>query len=149
MRNKATYLLFAAMVSAPLVACTPAQQVRGYVPNEERLALLKPGAQTSSQVQALLGSPSSIATFPERKKTWYYVTKKTEKYSVFDEKTLEHKVVALDFDQTDRLTSVRSYGKEDVREVEPVARSTPTRGKELTILGQLFGNIGRFVKEEE
>jgi hypothetical protein len=32
----------------------------------------------------------------------------------------------------------------DAQEISPVARVTPTEGRDLTLLQQLFGNIGRF-----
>jgi outer membrane protein assembly factor BamE (lipoprotein component of BamABCDE complex) len=38
------------------------------------------------------------------------------------------------------------YGMQDGEIVDLQTRVTPTRGKELTILGQLFGNLGRFNK---
>jgi hypothetical protein len=36
------------------------------------------------------------------------------------------------------------YGVEDGRIVEPVERTTPTYGQELTVMQQLLGNFGRF-----
>ena len=33
---------------------------------------------------------------------------------------------------------------EDTQEVVPVARETPTAGDDVTIMKQLFGNLGRF-----
>jgi hypothetical protein len=32
----------------------------------------------------------------------------------------------------------------DGKRVDIVARETPTRGRELTVLGQMFSNLGRF-----
>ena len=39
---------------------------------------------------------------------------------------------------------VKILGLEDAQKIEMVDRVTPTAGKELTILKQIFGNIGRF-----
>ena len=33
---------------------------------------------------------------------------------------------------------------EDAQDVDPVDRETPTEGRDLTLLQQLFGNIGKF-----
>ena len=52
--------------------------------------------------------------------------------------------VAIDFDSAGRVSDVRRYGLDDGREIQPVDRATPTKGREVTLLQQLFGNIGRF-----
>ena len=36
------------------------------------------------------------------------------------------------------------YSKDDLREVGMVDRTTPTAGKDLSVLDQLIGNLGRF-----
>ncbi|MBI3199515.1 MAG: outer membrane protein assembly factor BamE, partial [Rhodospirillales bacterium] len=41
---------------------------------------------------------------------------------------------------------VKRWGMQDGKPIEPVARVTETRGKELGFLEQIFGNIGRFNK---
>ena len=38
----------------------------------------------------------------------------------------------------------RAYTLADSRDIDPVGRITPTEGRDLTLLQQLFGNIGRF-----
>jgi hypothetical protein len=39
---------------------------------------------------------------------------------------------------------VNRYGLEDGRVIDLATRTTPTFGRELTVLQQLFGNIGNF-----
>ena len=43
----------------------------------------------------------------------------------------------------DQVSDVLTYDIEDGQVVDYVARETPTRGRELGILEQLFGTIGR------
>jgi hypothetical protein len=41
------------------------------------------------------------------------------------------------------VREVERYGLKDGQEVAFVERETPTRGRSLTVLQQVFGNIGR------
>ena len=136
----------AAMIAlaVALLGCTRVQDVRGYVPDEELLADLQPGQQSRDQVVAMLGSPSSVATFETKSDTWYYITTRTEHFAFFDDEIIDQRVIAIDFDDAGRVKQVRRFDLDDAREVEPVERETPTRGKELGFFEQLFGNIGRF-----
>lgn len=131
-------------LAATLVGCARVQEVRGYVPNEELLADLKPGKQSRDQVMEMLGSPSSVATFEEKSNTWYYITTRTEHFAFFDDEIIDQLVVAIDFDESGRIQHVRRFGLDDAQIVDPVDRKTPTRGKELGFFEQIFGNIGRF-----
>ncbi|MGI9464334.1 MAG: outer membrane assembly protein BamE, partial [Aestuariivirgaceae bacterium] len=54
------------------------------------------------------------------------------------------KVLAVRFDQLDQVESFAHYGLEDGQIINISTRRTPTRGKEFTVLQQLFSNIGRF-----
>jgi len=42
------------------------------------------------------------------------------------------------------VEDVFTYTENDRREVELVSRVTPTAGNELSLIQQLFGNVGRF-----
>lgn len=128
-------------------ACTPTQEVRGYVPNEAAISKLKIGADNRNKVARLIGSPSSISTFES--KTWYYISKRSEHLAFFDEKVLDQQVVAIDFDDQGTISDVRHYKLDDARKIVMVGRVTPTRGRELGLLEQIFGNIGRFSADGE
>jgi outer membrane protein assembly factor BamE (lipoprotein component of BamABCDE complex) len=133
-------------LAVTVAACAPREQVRGYMPDEDRLAEIKTGVHDRASIEALLGSPSSIATFED--KTWYYITQRTEKLAFFDEKAKEQQIVAIDFDGDGIVQGVRRFGLEDSREIDPVERETPTRGKELSLIEQLLSNVGRFNTED-
>jgi outer membrane protein assembly factor BamE (lipoprotein component of BamABCDE complex) len=53
-------------------------------------------------------------------------------------------VLAIRFDNAGVISDMKLYGLEDARAIEPDPNSTPTSGKQLTLLQQLLGNIGRF-----
>ena len=43
-----------------------------------------------------------------------------------------------------RLTAIKKYDLSDSRDISMVSRITPTAGKEITVLEQIMGNVGRF-----
>jgi len=136
-------------VSSPVIsACVmiePVKASRGYIIDEEQLAKLKVGTTTLQQVGEYMGSPSTIST--DDGVAWYYISSKTETFLYFQPEEKERTVIAVYFDKTNIVQEVLYYGLQDGEVVNLVTRTTPTRGKELTILGQLFGNLGRFNKD--
>lgn len=130
-----------------LAACDRPIQVRGHLPDEEAVAQIKPGDHSRSDVVEALGSPSAISTFEDD--TWYYVGSKSRTFAFFEPDVLERSVLAVSFDEAERVRETRLYTLEDGRPVDPVDRITPTEGKDLTLLQQLLGNLGRFNTEQE
>lgn len=128
-----------------LGACTAQQNKRGNIPEETNLAELQVGTHTRADVQAILGTPSAIGTFTDS--TWYYIGRETERVAFFDNEVVDQQVVAVEFDQNGYLANIRRYSQQDGRNIQMVERETPTTGKELTFMEQLFGNLGRFNKE--
>ena len=51
---------------------------------------------------------------------------------------------ALTFDDRGILQEVQNVGLEDGEEIQIVERETPTMGRELSLIEQLIGNMGRF-----
>src|ERR1051325_5638108 len=64
-----------------LAGCAPTIDQRGNLPDETKLATIKPGLTTKETVSQLLGTPSSISTFND--KTWYYISRRTEQTAFF------------------------------------------------------------------
>lgn len=125
-----------------LAACGPRLGAHGFVPNPELLAQVEPGAVDKFDVSEILGTPSAVANFDDS--TWYYITQRSSAVAFFEPEILEQTILAVRFDDNDMVASVDRFTLEDGRIVEPVERQTPTAGNELTLLQQLFGNVGRF-----
>lgn len=144
-KNPSPYrFLLAASLVTVAAACTPIVEVRGNQPPPEQLAQVKIGASTREDVQALLGTPSNITPFGEE--TWHYISAITEREAFFEPVMKERKVVTVVFDRAGTVRAIDNRGLEDGKDVVPASRETPTAGKELTILQQLMGNVGRFTK---
>ncbi len=139
-------LLAATALTVLLSACAPNIVQRGNLPAPELLTKIQPGVQSRNQVADILGSPSSVATFGEE--VWYYISSQTETVAFYEPEIIELLVEAITFDDAGKVKNIRTYGLEDAQEIEPVARTTPTGGREITILEQLIGNLGRFSKQD-
>ena len=92
-------------------------------------------------VLELLGTPSTISTFDDQK--WYYIGQKSIQFAYKRPRVLDRNVVVVSFDESGYVTETTFYSLEDAQEIKPVARVTPTEGRDFTVLQQLLGNFGR------
>jgi len=127
-------------------ACDTPIQVHGNLPEVEDIARIEPGINSRDQVMEILGSPSTISTFEDKK--WYYIGEKSEQIAFWEPEVLDRSVLLISFDDRGVVEQTRLYTLGDARDIDPVDRKTPTEGKDLTLLQQLFGNLGRFNTEE-
>ncbi|MBO0334432.1 outer membrane protein assembly factor BamE [Sneathiella sp. CAU 1612] len=133
-----------AVLGLALTACEPIKTNQGYRLDPEQLAQIEAGVTNKDTVQAIMGSPSSIATFQTEGDAWYYISSKTEHLAFLAKEVTERDIVIVKFDINDVVAEVKDLSKEDGREIEIVERETPTGGRKLGLLEQLFGNLGRF-----
>jgi outer membrane protein assembly factor BamE (lipoprotein component of BamABCDE complex) len=145
--RRLTKIGLAGIVTCLAVAgCAARIDSRGNLPDEEALARIKIGDVSKTEVQEILGSPSSVAAFNDNE--WYYISKKTETVAFYRPKVVERQVLILRFDQKGVLKEMEALDQNAGREVELVKRETATAGNEITVLQQLFGNFGRFNKDK-
>ena len=123
-------------------ACEARIATHGFMPREELVNQLSPGGQDKRLVSQVMGTPSSIGSFDDN--VWYYITQRTEKQAFFKPQVIEQQVLVLFFDEKEILQSIEKYNLEEAQLIEPLDDKTPTVGRKLTILQQLFGNLGRF-----
>ena len=125
-----------------VAACHPRVDTHGFMPNPDLIAQIEPGQQSKSDVAGVLGTPSTVATFDQD--TWYYITQKSRTFAFFKPEIVDQEVLVINFDGAEVVSDINRYTIEDGLIIDPVTRKTPTAGKELSFLQQLFGNIGRF-----
>jgi outer membrane protein assembly factor BamE (lipoprotein component of BamABCDE complex) len=123
-------------------ACGQIVDNRGHQPIPGTVEKLEVGAQGRDDVLRLMGSPSTIATFGDE--VWYYISTKNENTAFLQPRVLEQRVVAVSFDGGGRVRDIKQYELKDGKEIDMVQRKTPTSGKELTIVEQILGNVGKF-----
>lgn len=131
-----------AALLAPLQACAPVIDNRGYVFDERQIDSLKKGRTNMQAVQDSFGSPSTVTKLNGN--AFYYVNSRFVTESYRAPKEVERKVLAIYFAADNTVKDFAVYGLEDGIIVPIIQRTTQTQGQELSILGQIFGNLGRF-----
>lgn len=145
-RPARTISRLAAVLAAALglAACAADIAPRGNEPAPELLAQVQPGQQTRGDVRAMLGSPSTTSAFGDE--TWYYISAQTTQWAYEATEELQRQVVAISFDERGVVKDVRVMDQSAGRDVNIVDRTTPTPGRDETVIQQLLGNLGRFNK---
>jgi outer membrane protein assembly factor BamE (lipoprotein component of BamABCDE complex) len=128
-----------------LASCSAIESTHGYVPEQDLVERVRPGVHDKDSIAQLLGTPTASTTYGHE--AWFYIAKKSERLAFFEEETIEQQVLAVYFDDKGIVENIKSYDLKDAEQIALVERETTTRGKELTIMQQLFGNIGRFTNE--
>ena len=123
-------------------ACTPVRDTRGYVLNERVLSGITPGKDNRNSVLVALGTPSAIGTFQPN--VWYYIGAQTEALAYKEPTILDQQVVAIQFNAAGAVADIQRYTLADGMKIDPSNRETPTHGREMGIMEQLLGNLGRF-----
>jgi len=126
--------LFAALLV--LAGCSPVISNRGYMQDLDAESGVAVGKDTKTTIEKKLGDPSVQAAWGSD--AWYYVSS-VEKQVAFFTPTVESRhILAVYFDKDGKVTNMKHYGLEDGHVVAFESRTTPTRGRELTFLQQLF-----------
>jgi outer membrane protein assembly factor BamE (lipoprotein component of BamABCDE complex) len=141
MRGLAIALLMAVGASG----CTASRDFHGYVPDQALPTDVKPSVDTRSTVLARLGTPSTTSVFDDN--LWVYMSSTRELLAFYYPKVVQREIVAIQFDDQDVVSDVLVYDVTAGRTISYNSRVTPTRGRELGILEQLFGTLGRLPQQ--
>lgn len=138
-----TKLLIAALSAAALTAaCAPVVGQNGFQAIDARPTDIVAGTDTRQSVLTKLGTPSTTSTF-ESDTVWYYMSQVTEKYTYNRPHVTQRSITEITFNDAGQVAAVRTLGLDDGQRVAMDRRETPTRGRQLTILEQLLGNVAR------
>lgn len=130
----------AAMLALLAAACNPVRDNHGYSAVNEDQKKVEVGVDTKSTVLARLGTPSTQSAFDQT--AWYYISTVQERYAFYMPRTVAREVLMVKFDADGKVASVERFGLDKGRVVAYSDARTPTRGRELGIIEQIFGNIG-------
>ena len=135
--------IFAAIaLAAAAGACAPVVATQGFQAVDAKPQDVVAGTDTKETVLARLGSPSTTSTF-EPDTVWYYMTQMTERYTYNKPQVSQRTVTEITFNDAGQVAEVRTLGLDDGQRLSMNGNETPTRGRQLTILEQLLGNVGR------
>lgn len=141
MFRRAAYAALAAAVLST-AACAPMTSYSGFQAIESDPKDVKVGTDTKSTVRGKLGSPSATSTFDPN--VWFYMNQVKERVAFRKPRVVARNVTAITFNkESEQVESVNNYTLKDGKVIAFNGRETPTRGRELTILEQLLGNVGR------
>ena len=141
MFRRAAYAVIAASLLASS-ACAPITSYSGFQAIESDPKDVKVGTDTKSTVRGKLGSPSATSTFDPN--VWFYMNQIKQRVAFRKPQVVARNVTAITFNkENEQVESVNNYTLKDGKVIAFNGRETPTRGRELTILEQLLGNVGR------
>jgi outer membrane protein assembly factor BamE (lipoprotein component of BamABCDE complex) len=138
-------LVALAALAVASAGCTASRDFHGYAPDQALPIDVKPSVDTRSTVLARLGSPSTTSIFDD--KLWVYMSSTREILAFYYPKTVQREIVAIQFGDDDVVSDVLVYDVTAGRTIAYNSRITPTRGRELSIIEQLFGSIGRLPQQ--
>jgi outer membrane protein assembly factor BamE (lipoprotein component of BamABCDE complex) len=131
----------AVLACAGLSACSPTVAYTGFQAREEQPREVKVGVDTKSTILSRLGSPSVISTFEPN--VWFYVSQVSTQAAYKRPKLRSRDIVAISFADDEKVKSVEAYDASKGFRIAYAKGETPTRGRQITVLEQLLGNVGR------
>jgi outer membrane protein assembly factor BamE (lipoprotein component of BamABCDE complex) len=139
--KKPVTLLTLAFTALILSACEPMMAKRGNIVAEDDLKQVTVGESSREDVARILGTPTQTATFDD--KVWYYIGEETEKTSFFKPDITGQKIIAIQFTPEGKVQKMSRGGLKYAQEITPNPEVTPSYGKEVSLVQQLLGNLGR------
>ncbi|MBI4724988.1 MAG: outer membrane protein assembly factor BamE [Rhodomicrobium sp.] len=123
-----------------LAACGGNVIRQGHLFQEEDLAQVRPG-MSKDQVVLALGTPDTQSATSGG--VYYYISTTQEQPMAFmSPKVVDRRVVAIYFNNKDRVEQIANYGLKDGKVFDFISRETPSYGRDQGILKEIFRNIG-------
>lgn len=138
--GKASQIIVIGLMLSLMAACTPQINHRGYYPKAGAFAQVTEG-MAKTEVEGILGSPSTTASVNFQGDSYYYITSTTEARSFLTPVETNREVIAVRFNKNDQVASTAQYGLQDGRVIDINSRKTPVTGSELTLLQELLHSL--------
>lgn len=135
-------LILAFVAVMGLSACAAVYRNHGYVPPDNDLAQVVVGQTTMDDLQGLIGRPSAQGLLTGS--GWYYVGSRWRHYGAMEPREVQRQVVAVSFAPNGVVSNVERFGLERGQVVVLSRRVTEGSVTEISLVGQLLGNLGNF-----
>jgi outer membrane protein assembly factor BamE (lipoprotein component of BamABCDE complex) len=135
--SKAPMWLVVAAVATLMAACSPEIDRRGYIPKAGAFAQISEG-MSKTEVEGILGSPSTTASVNLQGDSYYYVSSITQGRSFLKPIETDRQVIAIRFNKEDQVTSTAQYGQQDGRIIDLSTRKSIVVGSDSTIIAKLL-----------
>ena len=133
--------LGAVVLALGVSACSPTIEHRGYIAKPGAFNQINNG-MSKLEVEGILGSPSTTASVNYQGDSYYYITSITESRAFLTPSETSREVIAIRFDQQERVQSFAQYGLEDGRVIDVNSRRTVVAGEDTGFLKQLLRGVG-------
>ena len=132
--------MLAVLLAGPvaLTACGAQIDRHGHVFIDIDLDDIRPG-QSKDEVRTVLGSPDTTSTIGGD--AFYYISTTQKTVAFLKPYEIDRQVLAVYFDGSETVQKVAHYGMKDGMVVNYYKDETPARGKDVSFVEQLFGNI--------
>ena len=134
-------IMLLGLILVTVAGCAAVYRNHGYVPSDDELALIEVGTDTRDTVAATIGRPSAAGLLNDV--GWYYVQSRFKHYGALPPKEEDRQIVAITFTEAGVVENVERFGLEQGRVIALSRRVTDSNIKGISVLQQLFGNIGR------
>lgn len=108
----------------------------GFRASDEDIAQVPVGSSIE-QVELVFGTPSTTSV-AEDNPIWYYISQKSQSDLISPRKVIDQRVLAVTFDEEQRVKNIANYGLKDGKLFDFVTKTTPTGGTNMTLLQRLF-----------
>ncbi len=139
-QNMPAVWLLASLLATGISACSPSINHHGYIARPGAFGQITEG-MSKTEVEGILGSPSTTASIDFDGDSNYYITSITESRAFLQPKETSREVIAVRFDKNEQVTSFAQYGLLDGKIININDRETPVQGGELSVLQDIFKGI--------
>ena len=124
--------------AAPISGCGAQIDRHGHVFIDVDLDQIQPG-MSKEEVKTVLGSPDTTSSIGGD--AYYYISTTTKTVAFLKPREIDRQVVAVYFDKGETVQQVANYGLKDGIVVNYYKGETPARGKDISLIEQIFGNL--------
>lgn len=138
---RAKFLVFIGLM-AMVSGCTSVQHVRGNFLDMDWVKKIELNKTTKADIETLFGPPTSQELFGQD--VWYYIGDKVETKSFLEPKVIERIILMVAFGADGTVISYEMKDLKDHHAVDIKKEATPVKGRDPSLVSELFGNIGRY-----
>ena len=129
-----------------MAGCSPEINHRGYIAKPGSFSQLSEG-MSKSEVEGILGSPSTTASINFQGDSYYYISSVTQGRAFLAPVETNREVIAVRFNKADQVEGVAQYGLADGKIININSRKTLIAGSEFSILREIFAGKGAASKD--
>ncbi len=114
----------------------------GNMPSNDKVNQVAKG-QTRAEVEQILGAPSAVTSFDAN--TWIYMSSTLKKVAFFEPEETKRDVLAITFNDKGVVSTIKTYNKEDGKNIAIDKTETPTVGHNIGFFRKYFGGVGAYM----